>query len=48
MYDHIDWVEAQSRDKDVGEIIHLFKVKELQDQNSKEPDSLEMKQFIRQ
>ena len=26
-----DWVEAQSRDKNVGEIIHLFKAKELQD-----------------
>ena len=26
-----DWVEVQSRDKDVGEIICLFKAKELQD-----------------
>ena len=26
-----DWVEAQSRDRNVREIIHLFKVKELQD-----------------
>ena len=43
-----DWVEAQSRDKNVGEIIHLFKVKELQDRKGKETDSQEMKQFIRQ
>ena len=26
-----DWMEAQSRDKNVREIIHLLKVKELQD-----------------
>ena len=43
-----DWVDAQSRDKNVGEIIHLFKAKELQGQKGKETDSLEMKQFIRQ
>ena len=38
-----DWVEAQSRDKNVREIICLFKVKELQDQKGKETDSPEMK-----
>ena len=43
-----DWVDAQSRDKNVREIIHLFKVKELLDQKGKETDSPEMKQFIRQ
>ena len=24
-----DWVETQSKDKTIGEIIHLFKIKEL-------------------
>ena len=43
-----NWVEAQCRDKSVGEIICLFKVKELQDQKGKETESQEMKQFIRQ
>ena len=43
-----DWVEAQSRDKNVREIIHLFIVKKLQDQKGKETDSLQMKQFFRQ
>ena len=43
-----DWVEAQSRDKNVGEIIHLFKAKELQGQKGTETESQEMKQFIRQ
>ena len=43
-----DWMEAQSRDKNVGEIICLFKAKELQDQKGKKTDSQEMKQFIRQ
>ena len=35
-----DWVEAQSRDKNVREIILSFKVKKLQDQKGKETDSL--------
>ena len=26
----LDWVEAQSKDKTIGKIIHLFKAKELQ------------------
>ena len=43
-----DWVEAQSKDKTIGEIIQLFKVKELQCQKGKEIDSQEMRQFIRQ
>ena len=43
-----DWVEAQSRDKNVREIICLFKARELQDQKGKRTDSQEMKQFIRQ
>ena len=43
-----NWVETQSRDKNVREIICLFKVKELQDQKGKETDSPEVKQFIRQ
>ena len=32
-----DWVEAQSRDKNVGEIICLFKAKELQDHTGNKP-----------
>ena len=44
----LDWVEAQSKDKNIGEIIHLFKARELQCQKDKETDSQEMKQFIRQ
>ena len=44
----LDWVEAQSKDKNVGEIICLFKAKELQCRKGKETDNQEMKQFIRQ
>ena len=44
----VDWVEAQSNDKTIGEIIWLFKAKELQCQKGKETDSHEMRQFIRQ
>ena len=44
----IDWVEAQSKDKTISEIIHLFKAKELQCWKGKETDSQEMRQFIRQ
>ena len=43
-----DLEEAQSKDKNIGKIIHLFKAKELQCQKGKETDSQEMKQFIRQ
>ena len=42
----LDWVEAQSKDKTIGEIIQLFKVNELQCQKGKETDSHEMRQFI--
>ena len=35
-----EWVEAQSRDENVREIICLFKAKESQDQKGKETDSL--------
>ena len=44
----LDWVEAPSKDKTIGEIIQLFKAKELQYQKGKETDSQEMRQFIRQ
>ena len=43
----LDWVEAQSKDKTIGEIIQLLKAKELQYQKGKETDSQEMRQFIR-
>ena len=44
----IDWVEAQSKDKTIGEIIQLFKAKELQCSKGEGTDNNEMKQFIRQ
>ena len=44
----LDWVEAQSKDKNIGKIIHLFKVKKSHCRKGKETDSQEMKQFIRQ
>ena len=44
----LDLVDAQSEDKTIGKIIHLFKPKELQCQRGKETDSQDMKQFIRQ
>ena len=43
-----DWMEAQSKDKTVGEIIHLFKTKELHCRKINETDNNEIKQFIRQ
>ena len=43
-----DWVEEQSKDKTIGEIIHLFKTKELYCRKNNETDNNEMKQFIRQ
>ena len=42
------WIEAQSKDKTIGEIIQLFKAKELQCQKGNETDNKEMRQFIRQ
>ena len=44
----LDWIETQSKDKTIGEIIRLFKAKELQYQKGKETDSQGMRQFIRQ
>ena len=44
----LDWVEAQSKDKTIGKVIHLYKSKELQCQKGKETDNQDMKQFIRQ
>ena len=41
-----DWIEAQSKDKIVGDIIKMYKAKELQ--KGKEPDSQEMRQFLKQ
>ena len=43
-----DWVEAQSKDKTIGEIIHLFKTKELYCRKINETDNNERKQFITQ
>ena len=43
-----DWVEAQSKDKTIGEIIHLFKTRKLCCRKINEIDNNEMKQFIRQ
>ena len=43
-----DWIEAQSQDKIIGEIIQMLIAKELQNQKGKETDSQEMRQFIRQ
>ena len=43
-----DWVEAQSKNKTIGEIIHLFKTKKLYCRKINEIDNNEMKQFIRQ
>ena len=40
------WVEAQSKDKIVGDIIKMYKAKELQ--KGKETDSQEMRQFLKQ
>ena len=43
-----DGVEVQSKDKTIGEIIHLFKTKELYCRKINETDKNEMKQFSRQ
>ena len=43
-----DWVEAQSKDKTIREITHLFKTKKLYRRKINEIDNNEMKQFIRQ
>ena len=41
-----DWIEAQSKDRIVGDIIKMYKAKELQ--KGKETDSQEMRQFLKQ
>ena len=43
-----DWVEVQSKDKTISEIIHLFNTKELYCRKVHETDNNEMRQFIRQ
>ena len=40
-----DWIEAQSKDKIVGDIIKMYKTKELQ--KGKETDSQEIRQFLK-
>ena len=42
------WIEAQSQDRIIGEVIQMFKAKELQNLKGKETDGQEIKQFIRQ
>ena len=41
-----DWMKAQAEDKIIGDIIKMYKPKELQ--KSKETDSQEMRQFLNQ
>ena len=41
-----DWIEAQSKDKIVGDNIKMYKAKELE--KGKETDSQEMRQFLKQ
>ena len=43
-----DWVEAQSKDKTIGEIIHLFKTKELYGRKVSETVNNEMRHFTTQ
>ena len=43
-----DWIEAQSKDKTVGDIIKLYKANELQYRKGKETDNQEMRQFLKQ
>ena len=40
-----DWIEAQSKDKIVGDIIKMYKAKELQ--KGKETDSQKIRQFLK-
>ena len=42
----LDWIETQFKDKFVGDIIKMYKAKELQ--KGKETDSQEMRQFFKQ
>ena len=41
-----DWIEAQSKEKIVGNIIKMYKAKEFQ--KGKETDSQEMRQILKQ
>ena len=41
-----NWIEAQSKDKIIGDIIKMYKAKELQ--KGKETDNQEMRQFLKQ
>ena len=41
-----DWIEVQSKDKIVGDIIKMYKAKELQ--KGKETDNQEIRQFLKQ
>ena len=43
----LNWVKAKSKDKAIGEIIQLFKAKELQGQKGNETDNKEMRQLSR-
>ena len=43
-----DWVESQSKDKIIGEIVHLFESKKVCCHKISKSDKNEMKQFIRQ
>ena len=43
-----DWVKAHSKDKAIGEIIHLFKTNKLYCRKINEIDNSEVKQFNRQ
>ena len=43
-----DWIEAQSEDKIVDDIIKMYKAKELQYHKGKETDDQEMRQFLKQ
>ena len=43
-----DWVEAQSKDKIISEIVHLFKSMKMCCHKIHENDQNEIKQFIRQ
>ena len=43
-----DWIEAQSEDRIVGDIIKMYRAKELQYQKGKETENQEMRQFLKQ
>ena len=43
-----DWIEAQSEHNIFGDIIKMYKAKELQPWKGKETDNQEMRQFLKQ